>query len=176
MRRIAIALAIATAGCYRSHQQEAAPPLSDCTGNPATAAVVDMIESVSAPSGGFYEVALEGGGTYLFDASDPSSEIYVDIVESRMSRGEPIYLEYERDTRLIVDVGMPMEFLVLTIEETAEGAHMTFEVSAAIHGMSSALTCYDLFLETLRTALANGTTVWVTHNSLYEIIDVRTGW
>jgi len=159
--------------CHASHARVEQGSRPSCTGDPATEAVLDYVESVSAPAGGPIEVLLADGMTYLFDASDPASPAYAGIVESRRESGSPVYLEYYRDTKVIVDLGLPMEFRVLTITETADGVAVTLEVSAAIHALRRTQPCYDFFVEDLRTAMARGSTVWVTHNSLYEIIDVR---
>ena len=175
----AVVAAAAIAGCYESRaivdggSGGPGPDWSACTGDPATASVLEMVESVGDPEGGFIRVALADGNTYLFDAGEPSSAGLAEIVGSRMGRGEPVYFEYERATKVIVDLGLPMELRVLTIEEVAEGSAMTFEVSAAIHLMRSTISCYDLFVGVLEDALEDGTLVWVTHNALYEVIDVR---
>jgi hypothetical protein len=175
MRLVLSCLAAVAAGCQASHDRSAGPSRAECTGDPDTAAVLDRIVSVSGPSDGYYRVILEDGATYLLDASLASSEGYAGIIESVRSRGEPIYLEYGRDDHLVVDVGLPASYRVLTITETTDGVAMTFDVSAAIHPMSRDLPCYDLFLSDLDHALANDTPVWITHDSLYHVIDVRPG-
>ncbi len=173
-RNTAIVLAgLIACGCWTSHVREDLPAGYDCTGDPSTASVLLHVVSVSAPSGGYVRVTLTDGQDYLFETSDPSTTGLVEIVESRHERHEPIFFEYVRDTRVVVDLGLPMPYRVLRITEEDEGALMEFETSAAIHLLPADQTCYALFLSFLRAALDAGTAVWVTHDSLYHVIDVR---
>ena len=163
------------AGCYMSSPaQEDAAGEPSCTGNPATAAVVDRVASVSAPTEGTIRVTLAGGGTWLLDLADHSALVWADIIESIRSRGDFVYLEYDRETRVVVDLGLPMEYEVLTIRDAADGVDVTFEISAAIHHLLRTQPCYDFFLGTLRDALARGTKVLVTDSVTYDhMLDVR---
>lgn len=167
------------AGCHESHTRGDATMDTDtdgstthphCTGDPSTDTVLDQVLWVATAPDGWTEVALADGYTYLLR---PEDELYADIIDSHRERGLPIYLEYEIATTIVVDVDLPQEYTVLTIVEEEDAARMTFDVSHAIHPMDRALPCYDLFLETLKAALDDGTTVWVTHDTLYWIIDVR---
>jgi len=171
---LACLVALLATACFSSHERETVSGWPDCTGDPATAAVLDMIESVTPPSSGDDgRVRLADGMTYFLDADDTRSTAYAEIIESMRGLGNPIYLEYDRETRLVVDVGLPESYRVLTIAEVDDGALVELDVSAAIHPLDDTLVCYEFFLDILETALAEDTPVWITHDSLYRIIDVR---
>jgi hypothetical protein len=170
-RTIIPALLVAVAvGCHASHDRTGASISQPrCTGDPATDAVVDFFVSVDAASGGYTEVSLADGRTYLLG---PEDEGFADIIESHGER-HPVYLEYEVATGVIVYVGLTREHAVLTITASDVGVNLTLDHSHAIHPLERTLPCYDIYLGHLRAALEDGTTVWITHDSLYHVIDVR---
>ena len=151
-------------GCYASSPSQEEPERR-CTGDPAIAAVVERVSAVSPPAEGFIRVTLNDGETYLLDTTEPSTSVLVEIIESLRERGNPVHLEYRRGTRVVVDLGLPMEAHVLTITATADGVDVRLLVSEAIHRLQRDQPCYNAFLQELRDSLDRGTSVLVTEDS-----------
>jgi len=105
----------------------------------------------------------------------PHSDVYVDILEQRRERGDPVYVEVEPEDRTIRRLRLPLIVTVAELETTKSGVvEVELEVSHARHLLKPAHPDFRRLLEDLRKARDERAPVLVTERLVdHEILDVR---
>jgi hypothetical protein len=148
-------------------------------------AAVDFIRRIEAPhhayraadaAPSFLLVHLRGGQSFKLDMNDRRAAIWVALLNELWQSDEPVFLEADPQTNIIVRLLLPKAYSVKRVAAQPDGDRLEveLEISHARHFLRVSNPDHPQLLRELTNAQRHGTTVLVTESlDEPEIIDVR---
>ncbi len=122
-------------------------------------------------------INFEGGETGMLDMKQPFSTTWIEVLDSMHQASLPVYIEIDPSTRSITELLLPMAVKVEYLAPLTPGndVEVRLSISHARHILKPANPDFQVLLDSLRTALAEGANIYVTETlEEHEIIDVRS--
>jgi Glutaminase len=149
--------------------------------------IVEIISGISPTLKSFRKARREGtlkpiavnfadGQSANLDTSQPRAELWAEVMESLQRDKTPVYVEFEPRTRVITEVLLPRSVTVTGIAPIPKSKNIRVDLSpsSGTHVLRQANPDFGALQEALRTAMSNGTLIWVTETlDSHEIIDIR---
>ncbi|MEZ4416987.1 MAG: protein-glutamine glutaminase family protein [Gemmatimonadota bacterium] len=153
---------------------------------PIENAVVDRIRGLEPP--------MEGSGAEMLRKNPEGVEVvfadgrrarvrarerptlaagWLEILDALRGLDAPAFVEFDPETRDVTRLLIPLVATITELVERGDQIDVDLEISQARHRIRRSNPDFGALLETLQTALARGTRLFVSETDDHEIIDVR---